>query len=211
MMCREDGIKEFPIWLLRDSNPKNWHQVLKKPFDSRHPIRHNIWGSILEVMQDEVFNTIRNRIDTSNIYIRNAIKDPNKKPKNGEKSWSSDVEKEILQYRRLCTQYNPKIILCFGAFAFEFARRANSEQNIKRFKDWNTRSLGSEFRNRITNFNIDEINVIPLLHRSIAGGKFIESHNYFCNTKDGNYFEYVGKELSKILLNNKEIFKVWKI
>ena len=80
-MKRDCGDKNFPIWLLGDSEPENWKDVLTSPFDSRHPIRHNIWTSILDKIQDNIFRTNFNRINVERIYIRNAVDDPIKKPK----------------------------------------------------------------------------------------------------------------------------------
>lgn len=211
MMLREDGIKEFPIWILGDSNPKRWEHILKKPFDSRHPIRHNILGSVFEIVQEQVFEKLQNRVDTSKIYIRNAIEKSDSKPADKDVAWSIIVENEISEFSILCNCYHPIIILCFGAFAFEFARRVKGENPIKRFRDWNTINLGNEFRNRLKDFKTTEVNIIPLLHRSIAGGKFIQSHLDFCNGNGENYFEYVGMELAKTLLDNKDIIKVWKV
>ena len=41
-MLKEYGSKNFPIWLLGDSNPINFHQKLTYPLDPLHPARHNI-------------------------------------------------------------------------------------------------------------------------------------------------------------------------
>lgn len=210
-MIKEDGDRNFPIWLLGDSNPKNWEDELKTPFDSRHPIRHNIWTSVLDIMQEEVFNEINNRIDSRRIYIRNAVEKADLKPKGNEILWNNNVNSEVEEFGRFLSDNNPKIVLCFGAFAFEFARRAMGEDNNKKFNNWNTKKLGNEFRTRIETFDINKINIIPMLHRSIAGGYFLKSHNYFSNMDEGNYFEYVGKGISKLLLDNKEKLKVWKL
>lgn len=75
IMKKEVGSRNSDIWLLGDSNPKNWQKVLKTPLDPRHPARHNIWTPVLEVIQDRVFRTCRCRVDTSQIYVRNAVED----------------------------------------------------------------------------------------------------------------------------------------
>jgi hypothetical protein len=95
MMAADVGNKNFPIWLLGDSNPERWQGELKTPFDPRHPVRHNIWTSILDVIQD------------------------------------------------------------------------------------------------------------------ISGGKFVESHNYFCGQEGANYFEFVGASISGKLLEHQSVLKVW--
>jgi hypothetical protein len=38
----EVGNKEFPVWLLGDSNPKNWQDVLITPLDPRHLLHTSI-------------------------------------------------------------------------------------------------------------------------------------------------------------------------
>ena len=103
MMKKEVGSKSFPIWLLGDSNPEQWQNKLDEPLDSRHPIRHNIWTSVLNVIQDRIFRE----------------------------------------------------------------------------------------------------------HRSIAGGKFIQSHNYFCGKNGGNYFEFVGNHISDLLIRYCDQLPVW--
>ena len=55
MMKKETGNPRFPIWLLADSEPDGWRDRLDDPLDKRHPIRHNIWTSVLDVIQADVF------------------------------------------------------------------------------------------------------------------------------------------------------------
>jgi len=55
MMHRETGEKTFPSWLLGDSNPARWQSRLENPLDAKHPIRHNIWTSVLDVVQETVY------------------------------------------------------------------------------------------------------------------------------------------------------------
>lgn len=77
------------------------------------------------------------------------------------------------------------------------------------FQYWNIHKLGDEFRNSINSFNVDNINLIPLLHRIVAGGKFLQSHEYFCKYKGANYFDYVGKEIAKVIIKNKDNLDIW--
>ncbi len=123
-MKRESGNKDFGIWLLGDSNPKNWQDTLEVPLDSRHPIRHNIWTSVLDVIQDKVFRECRSRVDSSRLYVRNAIESPVHKPLPGTIEWGTRIEKDIEELRGLIRNYHPALLLCFGAFSFEFTRRA---------------------------------------------------------------------------------------
>jgi hypothetical protein len=205
-MEREVGNQKFKIWLLGDSEPKNWQAILNTPFDPRHPIRHNIWTPIIDLIQDELFRNCQKRIDTNEIFIRNAVDDPCKKPNDNLENWDNndDLKKEITEYKNIVEQNKPIIIFSFGSFSYEFARRCLNELQEKNYKYWNTEKLGEEFRERVSSFDINKTNIIPLLHRSIAGGKFIESHNYFCNEnkKDANYFEYTSNEIAKLIEKN---------
>lgn len=207
-MKQECGNPDIKTWLIGDSSPTNWKDILDTPFDSRHPIRHNIWTSIIDVIQDKIYKEIQQRIDDSNLFIRNAIYDPKIKPKGTVLNWESEVRSEVLYLKSMMSNYKPIIVLSFGAFSFEFARRANDE-SAKKYTHWSTVNLGNEFRSRCQNFDPQKINIIPLLHRSISGGRFIQSHEYFCNKTGANYFNIVGKELSNIFITHKSHFPNW--
>jgi len=208
-MESEIGKKEFPIWLLGDSNPKNWQDVLLSPLDSRHPARHNIWTSVLDVIQDKVFRACRRRVDTSSLYIRNAIENPRDKPLGNKVNWSEGLGQSIEVFHQHLYQYRPALLFCFGAFSFEFARRALGQERNHPFRYWGARSLGIEFRKTVATFNPSRINVFPLLHTSISRGRFIESHNYFTEKEGGNYFEYVGNHIADKLLTYYGQLKIW--
>lgn len=211
-MKDEDGDKRFAIWLLGDSNPKNWQHVLDVPFDPKHPARHSIWTPVLETIQEYVFVTRKNRVKTSPIYVRNAIEDPVDKPLPNSLNWSENVEKKALSFRDDVLRYKPKVILSFGAFAFEFARRALTPEKDKHpYKYWDTKNLGNEFRRNINDFNISETNILPLLHTSISRGRFIESHRYFCNGESNNYFEYVGRCIGQKLTEYYDDLPIWML
>lgn len=62
------GAPRFPVWLVADSEPKNWHKLLLTPLDPRHPARHNIWTSVLEYMQEALYEQKRLRFDTVKLY-----------------------------------------------------------------------------------------------------------------------------------------------
>jgi hypothetical protein len=209
MMKREAGNPGFPIWLLGDSNPVHWPNVLEVPLDSRHPVRHNIWTSVLDVIQDTVFREARARIDTSTLYIRNAVDDPAKKPPSTAATWGDPAQREVEEFRRLVHHHRPRFVMCFGAFSFEFARRAMEDSPPHPYGHWGARKLGEAFRQRIERFEINQTNLIALLHRSISGGKFVQSHDYFCDQAGANYFEQVGHSLARIFLDHRAELPVW--
>jgi hypothetical protein len=208
-MKREVGSRTSDIWLLGDSNPKNWQAILETPLDPRHPARHSIWTPILEVIQDRAFRELRDRVDTSLIYVRNAVEDPADKPSHRHIEWGISVEREVQEFQETVRQYHPKILFSFGAFSFEFARRALSQEPKRNYAYWGARALGHEFRQRIGQFDLNSVNLLPLLHVSIARGRFIQSHNYYCDQEGANYFEFVGNHVAQKLIEHRNQLRVW--
>ena len=208
-MEKEHGDRTFPIWLLGDSNPINWHEKLRYPLDSLHPARHNIWTPILDEIQDKVYVYIKKRINTKDIYIRNAVYNSATKPKENAVVWTQDLQKEIEEYSKLIKEYKPTIIFSFGAFSYEFLLRA-TDRGGNSYNHWDTKNLGEDFRKNLKNFNINITNPIPLLHTSISRGRFLESHKYFCDNEADNYFEYTGQKIAAILIEYEDHFaNIW--
>ncbi|WP_242833820.1 hypothetical protein [Desulfosporosinus sp. OT] len=187
---REAGDKAYPIWLL--INPKHT------------AVRHNIWTPVLAEIQDKVYREIHTRIDSRNIYIRNAVKDSAIVPKTLN-WWGAEVSKEIELFREIVFEYKPKILITFGAFPYEFMRRVYEIKPEKGPKSWGTAILGNEFGRSIENFDINKTNKIPLLRRVVTSGKFIEDYNDFSE----NYFQYVGSKIADKLIENKDSFNIW--
>src|ERR1035438_8269365 len=106
-MVRETGDRDFPIWLLGDSNPRNWQDQLKTPLDPRHPARHNIWSPILDGIQDRLFRQRGTRLDSSKIYIRNAVQDPTLKDAARGLVWTEDLNREIVSFRADLARHSP--------------------------------------------------------------------------------------------------------
>jgi hypothetical protein len=125
-MERETGKYEYPLWILGDSEPLRWKDKLDLPFDDRHPIVHNIWTSIIDKIQEKIYKSHQSRIDSSKIFVRNAVTDPVIKAHAIKVDWeqSPDLWKELSVYQNLIIKYKPKLIFSFGAFAFEFGRRS---------------------------------------------------------------------------------------
>lgn len=209
MMMREVGNPNFPIWLVGDSNPKQWQDSLFGPFDPRHPVRHNIWTSILDEIQDRVFRTGRLRVDSSQLYVRNAVDDQLLKPDKNKIEWEPSVEAQVNTFGEILHRYSPMLVLCFGAFSFEFTRRALGQEPKTKYRKWGARSQGREFNERISRFDHSAINAFPLLHRSVSGGKFIQSHEYFVGAVNANYFRFAGEQIADILLHHQHSVDVW--
>ena len=187
---RETGERAYPIWLL--VNPK-------------HPaVRHNIWTPVLAEIQDKVYRETHTRIDTSNIYIRNVVSDSRIVP-NTLNWWGAEVAKEIELFREIVLEHQPKILISFGAFPFEFLRRVYEIKPEKGPKYWGTSNLGDEFGRSIENFDINKTNRIPLLRRVISSGKFIEDHNYFGR----KLLSLCWKKIAEKIIENKNKLNIW--
>ena len=209
MMEREVGSRDFPIWLLGDSNPEQWQKSLLTPLDPRHPVRHNIWTSILDIAQDRVFRAGRLRVETRSLYIRNAVDNPRLKPNSTSVQWEQATELEIAALQKLVQTHVPKLVLSFGAFSFEFARRVLTQEPKYSYGYWGAKRLGDAFRQQISLFDPKFTNVFPLLHRSVSGGKFIQSHDYFCGQEGADYFKFVGESIAGILLQHRNDLPIW--
>ncbi|SPF41065.1 conserved hypothetical protein [Candidatus Desulfosporosinus infrequens] len=187
---RETGERAYPIWLV--VNPK-------------HPsVRHIIWTPALAEIQDKVYRETHTRIDTSDLYIRNAVGDSRIVP-DTLNWWGTEMIKEIELFREIVLKHQPKILISFGAFPFEFLRRVYEIKPDKVPKYWGTSNLGNEFEKSIENFDITKPNRIPLLRRVISSGKFIEDHDLFVE----NYFHYVGTRIAEKIIENKDSLNIW--
>lgn len=198
------GDPKFPIWLIGDSPPENWVDKLGFPLDPKHPARHNIWTPILDSLQDRVFRQQRRRFDTSRLYVRNALDIP--------LAISTPEQKRqgTKKLEGLINKYKPKLILTFGVYAF-LSTSVAADQPF-RTSPITAKLLGQQFRSCITHYSDRQTNVIPLLHVSIARGRFLESHRDFIGTDNkehDNYFNYVGERLADLLLGSFSDEQIW--
>ena len=207
-MNRDSGSKSFPMWLIADSSPPRWENCLVQPLDPRHPARHSIWTPILEGIQSEVFRAVRGRVDTTDLYVRNAVRSADDRPSSRSPKWPPPLEAKTLHLGKLLAKHSPKLVLTFGAFAFEFTRRSLQQGLPKPVSHWTTSALGREFKRCIETFDPARINLLPLLHVSIARGHFLRSHQNFTGLQDGNYFDYVGCKIATLLLAHEDEFSV---
>jgi hypothetical protein len=187
---------DSPIWLLGDSPSANDQEKLLRPLDSRHPTRHTIWTPILDVVQRHVFVECGCRLDDSKLFILNAVSDSaHKKKENREK-----LDAEIAELAELLNRHKPLLVLCFGQFAFECARRAQEEEKLPALK-WTIQKLSQEFRERILKVQLGSVTLLPLLHAVVAL-KFSKCSTDFSGGGD-NYFEYTGHEIAQVLIKNR--------
>jgi hypothetical protein len=202
VMEESNGNKDAPIWLIGDSAPKRWINDLSQPFDRRHPAVHNIWTPIIYEMQKNIYKEKSTIItDEENIFfIKNAVYMDGQKPERYEKEWGKHeaLIEQLTNMTNDIRKYKPKMVITFGAFAFEFIRRcyASDATVAYYYGYWGAKNLGEEFKKRIDN----KCKVIPLLHTSISRGKWVSAHVKFTDSKDGNYYDFVAKMLYKRII-----------
>jgi hypothetical protein len=61
----------------------------------------------------------------------------------------------------------------------------------------------------VAEFSLLKPNVLPLLHRSIAGGRFLSGHSEFCGSSDGNYFMEAGNAIADLLVRHHADIDCW--
>ena len=208
-MLRESGSKNSSIWLIGDSIPTTWEKALESPLDPRHPARHNIWTPVLDRIQEQAFLGDRRRVDGTRLYVRNAVHHPEDRPPYNAMTWDSKLSEETVELGKLLEKHVPSLVFTFGAFAFEFTRRSLEREPRRRIGYWTTISLGGEFRQSVENFSPEAVNVLPLLHVSIARRHFLKSHQNFTGDSEGNYFDFVGREIGGLLLRHRDALDVW--
>ncbi len=194
LVDRDSGNKTYPIWLV--VNPKYLAVV------------NDIWRHVLDEIQDKVYREIHARIDTTNIYIRSVVSDCGIVP-NTLNWWGNEVATEIKTLRELVLEHNPKILISFGAFPFEFVRRVFEIKPEKGPKYWSASNLRGEFETSIKNFDVNQTNMIPLLRRVIASDKRIETQNYFSGNESEQYFHHAGTKIADRIIQNKDSLNIW--
>ena len=194
LVGRDSGERSYPIWLL--VNPK-------------YPaVVYGIWRHVLDEIQDKVYREIQTRIDTTNIYIRSAVVDCGIVP-NTLNWWGNEVSAEIKLFRELILEYNPKMLISFGAFAFEFMRRVYEIKPEKGPKYWSASVLKDAFDMSMEKFDVSNTNMIPLLRRVIESDKSIETESYFSQSDSEKYFHYVGAKIAEKIIENKTNLNIW--
>jgi len=205
----EFGNKEFPIWIMSDIEPSYLEDELEGPFDYRHPARHIILTSVLNVIQHHLYQSNHSRIDENALYYRTTIPQKSDKPNINDVIWPESQLKEIEDIKEDLTNYKPKVILSFGAFTYEILRRTNNYNTDRSYGSWSPSELGGEFKTSLNDFDINTVNVFPLMDRSIVGWKFLQSHEHFVGKKNADYFHYAGKEIAQILIKYYSDLNIW--
>ena len=194
LLDRDSGDRAYPIWLL--INPK-------------YPVVvTDIWKHVLDEIQDRVYRAIHARIDTSNIYIRSVVGDCGIVP-NTLNWWGNDVAAEIEMLRGLLLEHNPKLLISFGAFPYEFMRRVFDIIPQKGPKYWGTSILKDEFEKSVDNFDVNQTNMIPLLRRVLVSDKLTEIQPKLSGNDREQYFHYIGTKIAEKIIQNKDSLNIW--
>lgn len=201
-MLEKTGDPKSPIWLIGDSEPARWASKLEGPLDPRHPARHSIWTSVADYMQDSLFRQEHVRLDSSRLFIRNAVRDSNTKPAGKDLQWPG-LQSGLRTLAADLATFKPDVVLTFGAFAYEFGRRASGAEDLHPYSHWGSRRLGDAFREACV--SEDSPIVAPLLHATIARGTFLSAHREFTGVEGGNYFEYVGTRLAALIMRRPRL------
>ena len=194
------GKMTAPIWLIGDSAPKR-DFLVRWPLDRRHPAVHNIWTPILYGIQKNIY-TAASKIITNEddvFFIKNAALTAPDRPKSNIKSWENNtaIMNRLESTKKDIAKHSPKMVITFGAFAYEFMRRCYIDKNEwHKATHWGAATMGAEFRKSIHENGI----IIPLLHVSISQGKWRQSHDQYTGIEGGNYFEYVAEHLYKRII-----------
>jgi hypothetical protein len=208
-MRHESGIREFPIWLLGGSEEIKLATQSESEYDPGPSPILGMWNPVISRIQNIIFKRIKKRIDELQIHIRNAIKDTDHFPNPVNKIWTPYLYNLLGEFRNLIEKHKPIILITFGAFPFEFARRALNEEETYPWDYWSSKRLGDEFRTRLENFDMKETNAIPLLHEIAQNETFEIKREQFCGSQKANYLDYVaGMVAEKILEFNKRL-KIW--
>ena len=191
----EFGEKSSPLWLI--INP-NYLEV-----------RYDIWLPILEVVQEQIFRKLKQRIDSQKIYTKYALSDiglaSGRIQHPGKKEELSTLKENI-------SVYQPKLLITFGSMSYELINRlcaketANGAESGSRY--WSTADLVSEFEQAIKTFDISRTNKIPLPRRVITSVKPAEDYDTYWQECQG-YFLEVGKKIAERIIENKDELNIW--
>ncbi|MCO1602908.1 hypothetical protein [Desulfosporosinus nitroreducens] len=186
-MMKESGDRSFPIWLL--VNPKYPTDVL------------NIWNPIMYEIQDKVYRKLHARINSRNIYIKNAISNIGRV---SHTSSEAEVNNNITMLKKSVLEYQPKLIITFGTITTEFVRRVFDVRPEKEPNHWSTSNLGYEFERSIANFDITQTNWIPLNRRTMRATTNIKDWE-----EGKGHYQDVATKMADLFIENKDSLEIW--
>lgn len=225
-----NGDLTFPIWLLGDSPPDNKEgkfgsgERLRYPLDPRYPTRHNIWTPVLDQIQERVFTHAR-RLDAERCYLRNAFPSVPVRDTCRGVAWPEAGVKAVREYASRLKEQKPRMVITFGAAAFELARRASNHAFVgepdyaayppHNVPHWSIARLSSAFDAAVDHFCLDKLGpaIIPLLHIVISQGNCLRNHDLWLKGRwsDRNYFTYAGSRIAEALLAHGRHLPIWRV
>jgi hypothetical protein len=111
--------------------------------------------------QDQLYRRAGKRVETRTLYIRNAMEKAGDKPRSKDVTWPDDINTEAERLRKIISDSQSlRIIFLFGAFAYDFGRRALGQERRKHGQ-WGATTLGDAFRRALAEFRPEEKNLIP--------------------------------------------------
>ncbi|MCB8815838.1 hypothetical protein [Desulfosporosinus shakirovi] len=186
-MIKESGDRSFPIWLL--VNPKYPTDVL------------NIWNPIMYEIQDKVYRKLHARINSRNIYIKNAVSNIGRV---SNTSNATEADNNIALLKKSVSEYQPKLIITFGTITTEFVRRVFDIRPEKGPNYWSTSNLGDEFERSIANFDTTQTNWLPLNRRTMRAATNIKDWE----EGKGHYHD-IATKIADLFIENKDSLKIW--
>lgn len=200
-----------PIWLFGHSAPSRWGNNLEGVLDPRHPTRHSIWTSVLDYLQEKVFDDgPRLRLDASKLLFRNAFGCAEDVLPKLDFATPA-VEKRRFLLSKQIEQYSPPVILTFGDQAYRFVSFASSPDQLVPSRKLKIEELGGRFRIVLDAFSPQHANVFPLLHASVARASWAKTGEKFSDSEgEKNYFRYVGHKLGELLLSYGRAWPIWQ-
>ena len=187
----ESGDKSSPIWLIINPNYPT--------------VRQEVWIPILEIIQDRVYRKLHNRIGTEHIYIKSTVSDLGRVPSSNREEISEG--NKILMESIL--RFQPKILITFGSLTYELINRLIDQRSEKGYQYWGSADLELEFERSILNFDVDQINKIPLPRHLKKVGRNIEDHNYFVGENSEDYIQKAGTKIADRIIENKDYLNIW--
>lgn len=203
-MLPPHGDPASPIWLLGDSAPPVTEGV-RYALDPRHPTRHNIWTSVLDVIQERLFSASSQqprRLSRQALYISNAV------DTSGCKASDERVSACLENFRRRFSAHMPRTVLTFGSYAYQFAVAATEKPPLRPKalqKTLKLEDMRKAFDERVHD---DQSVVVPLLHQIVAM-QFAKCHEAYQAEGFDSYYEYCGVHLATRLLRVHVRDRVW--
>jgi hypothetical protein len=194
------GDKTSRIWLIGDSPPEKWKDLLRYPLDSHHPAVHNIWTPVLAKINECLFD-YGLRLNDRALYMRNAVASAT--------DWGLTYEERDAKnsLRPELEEYKPTVVITFGDRAYSMTRYIRTGEKGYPITENRSHTLGAIFHSAILSFNTESINVLPLLHVSVSRGRFLEGQSSFClmdietykDNEKHDYFAYAGYMIASVL------------